>query len=168
MRLQKGSDGSRWGKSCNCSNVPRAFSLADHEKSQKHEKNIAAVDQCNNLSSFVKWSRKEDSVKVAELHLAVCVACHCSMTVIGHFDEIVRQHGKGSPLESLYLQRTKCSLLISRVIAPFTKEGVKEDLSGWKCSILLDESTDCSTTKELCILIRYYSPSLGEDCYACH
>ena len=47
--------------------------------------------------------------------------------------------------------------LIDFVVAPCLKDELKNDLQGKKYSILLDESTDRSTTKHLSICIRYFS-----------
>jgi hypothetical protein len=42
-------------------------------------------------------------------------------------------------------------------VAPALKEELIADVKGRKFSLIVDETTDVSTTKQLCVLIRYYS-----------
>ena len=66
-------------------------------------------------------------------------------------------HGKGSILEDVRMHRTKCAGLIKNVIPPTLKSDLIEDLSGKKYTLIVDESTDISLHKHLCILVRYFS-----------
>ena len=161
--LQKANDGSEngWCKLCRKCMQPRNSTLADHEKSAQHQANVSSINQVSQLKigQFYKRARVDSSVKEAELQLAACMACHCSIAPIDHISAVVSAHGEGSPLADLRLHRTKCSALITKVIAPALKEDLKEDLSGCKYSLLIDESTDVSVNKLLVILIRYVSPS---------
>lgn len=68
-------------------------------------------------------------------------------------------HGKGSELENLKLHRTKCSKLISKVIAPGLYYELKNDIKDKKFSILVDESTDVSCGKYMCVVLKYFSSS---------
>ena len=79
------------------------------------------------------------------------------MLAIDHLGEVIKKHGTGSNLGEINLHRTKCSRLVDCVIAPSLKEELKHDLKGKKYSILLDESTDRSSAKHLCVCIRYFS-----------
>lgn len=57
----------------------------------------------------------------------------------------------------IQLHRTKCSILLSKVISPAFFKIFKDDVHGKKFSVLIDESTDVATDKHLCIVIRHYS-----------
>lgn len=78
---------------------------------------------------------------------------------VDHLSEIMVQHGKGSKIEKIKLHRTKCSLLIKKVIAPALYQDLCADMAGQKYCVILDESTDVSCTKLLCVIVYYYSKS---------
>lgn len=49
--------------------------------------------------------------------------------------------------------------LIKRVIAPAFTEALLADIGKSDYSLVIDESTDISTVKLLCVMIHYYSES---------
>jgi hypothetical protein len=57
------------------------------------------------------------------------------------------------------LKRTKCNAVIRNVIGETFKEQLVETLKETKFSILIDESTDISTVKTMCIVVRFYDNS---------
>jgi hypothetical protein len=57
----------------------------------------------------------------------------------------------------LKLYRTKCAGLIKNVIAPCLLENKVKDLQDVPYSFTIDESTDNSTVKYLCICVKYHS-----------
>eukprot|EP00794_Sanderia_malayensis_P010381 gene10381-biopygen7566 len=73
----------------------------------------------------------------------------------------MKRHGKGSALEHLQLHRTKCSKLISKVISPALHENLKDAVRDKKYSVLIDESTDVSSEKNLCVAVRYFDEARG-------
>lgn len=64
---------------------------------------------------------------------------------------------EGGGGDILRLHRTKCSALIKAVIAPSLLRDFIIELGDSPFSIILDESTDVSTDKLLCICIKFYS-----------
>ena len=79
------------------------------------------------------------------------------MLAIDHLGEVIKRNRTGSNVGEINLHRTKYSRLINFVVASSLKEELKHDLKGKKYSILLDESTDRSSAKHLCVCIRYFS-----------
>jgi hypothetical protein len=55
------------------------------------------------------------------------------------------------------MHRTKCSSLIKCVIGPSLLENLTEDIGKSPYSLIIDESTDISTIKYLCLCIKYFS-----------
>ncbi|CAL1292739.1 unnamed protein product [Larinioides sclopetarius] len=100
---------------------------------------------------------EDETLKKAELQLAASISCHCSLSSIDHIGEIVQQHSKGSVLEKLKLHHTKCSRLISEVISVALKSELRDELRGKNYSILMDETTDISSEKKVCLCIKYFS-----------
>ena len=130
--------------------------IEKHAISISHKKSINAATH-NRKIGFARKETISDSLKKAELELAVAASCHFSTLAIDHFGEIIKRNAKGSVMEKLRLHRTKCSALITSVIAPSLKQELIGDVSRQKFSLLLDESTDVSVTKLLAICIRYFS-----------
>lgn len=62
-------------------------------------------------------------------------------------------------LQSLSLGRTKSICLVRKVLGPFFEKSLCEDIAGMPFSLMIDESTDISTSKLLATSIRYFSIS---------
>ena len=111
-----------------------------------------------NFTSAPRPSHKVDNgVKKSELHLAASIACHSSVQSIDHLGEIISQHGRGSVWENTKLHPTKCIGLVRNVISPALKENTEKDIKDKRFALIIDESTDISVQKYLCVLVRYFS-----------
>ncbi|XP_064082008.1 uncharacterized protein LOC135198395 [Macrobrachium nipponense] len=155
--LKQSSDGSGKGycKLCRVNLAPRKSSINKHAESTKHKQRTSAI----NSSSVIKLTKDtiDNDTKKAELQIAIAMCCHCSISIIDHVGEVIKMHGKGSPIGSINLHRTKCSKLITNVISHAYQEELMKDIQGEKFALLVDESTDVSTEKQLCIVVRYFS-----------
>ncbi|CAH1382024.1 unnamed protein product [Tenebrio molitor] len=58
--------------------------------------------------------------------------------------------------------RTKTTKIITNVLRKSQKEKIVEILKKRKFSLLIDESTDMSTLKSICICVRYFSGDSGK------
>eukprot|EP00112_Aurelia_sp_Birch-Aquarium-sp1_P021948 Seg6031.2 transcript_id=Seg6031.2/GoldUCD/mRNA.D3Y31 product="SCAN domain-containing protein 3" pseudo=true protein_id=Seg6031.2/GoldUCD/D3Y31 len=156
--VSKASDGTEnaFCKLCRASIQPRASNLANHEKSEKHVRRVKDTSATRKLQ-VVHVSKEEDDVKRIEIELATIISCHSAILTIDHLGEVIARNGKGSKLEKIKLHRSKCSKLVTKVIAPSMRDDLQDDVKGKKFSVLVDESTDVSTKKLLCAVIRYYS-----------
>ncbi|XP_033229765.1 uncharacterized protein LOC117181314 [Belonocnema kinseyi] len=61
-------------------------------------------------------------------------------------------------VQDIYLSSFKCTEIITKVLAERETEKTVEDLQKNKFSVLIDESTDNSSTKLMCVLVRYFAP----------
>ena len=132
--------------------------LLQHEKTTKHVKkcgDVAAVPK--RIESFFGDSAEKTKVKEFEIKYSVSIACHSSIRSVDHFSDVIKEYAKKSPLENLKLHRTKCAKLITNVVAKAYHEELIEELRGVKFSLLIDESTDVSVSKLLCLCVRFYS-----------
>ena len=130
-----------WCK-CNISTNHKP-ALVAHGKTKKHEKakqDIPEIPNSNqrSLGEF-GITRNADPLKTAEIKLATSIACHASLKSIDHFGEVVKTFGKGSIWEDLMK-------IVKNVVAESLKEDLKKALKGSKYALLIDESTDVSTT----------------------
>ena len=96
-----------------------------------------------------------DKVKAVEPQITVIMTCHCAVSTVDHLDEIVVAHEHGSTLEHIKLHRSKCACLIKNIISPALKTDI-DDFQNKKYAIITDESTDSSTQKHLCMLVRFF------------
>ncbi|KAJ8939117.1 hypothetical protein NQ314_011230 [Rhamnusium bicolor] len=101
--------------------------------------------------------KKLKSSKQVDLISALLVADHnLSFNVIDHITKINKVNFKDSKVaESLQLGRTKCTMIIQNVLADVITNQLKQQVKGKKVSVRLDEATDASNKKLLCILIKF-------------
>ena len=154
-----GNSDEAYCKLCKCTLNPKTSSQSDHEKTKKHLKHVPAPPPKQlNVTKIPRTpdSSKNSDVKQAEIQLAVSVVCHCSLRSIDHLGELLVRHGTGSTLGQIRLHRTKCACLITNVIAPSLKDQLIVDLKGKKYTLIIDESTDVSIHKHLCLLVRFF------------
>lgn len=102
-----------------------------------------------------------NETKSVDIRLAVFVAIHSSVRSIDHMSDLLKELGKGSPLEKTKLHRTKCLRLISAVVAPAFLTELVEDVGDCWYALIIDEATDISVNKFMGICIRYFSKRRG-------
>ena len=101
-----------------------------------------------------------DEMTIVEIELAVTMACHSAMMTIDHLGEVTPRSANGSKLENLKMHRKKCKKILTSVVSPAMKEELIADVQGKRFYLIVDESTDVSTTKQLCVIIWYFN----QDC----
>ena len=163
----KGGTESAFCKVCQKILQPRKTTIKLHADSKEHKVRVGAVSSVRtNLFERVGPSRIQtptDSLKKAELQLAVVVCCHSSIATIDHLSEVIKNNSAGSRLENMRLHRTKCSMLISNVISPSLEEDLRKKVNeAEKYCLMVDESTDVSSEKHLCVCVRYYDDDAGD------
>lgn len=133
--------------------------LLSHAKTEKHKKTTArekSAKACKPISKIYKPVLLE-STKITELRIAAFIAEHCSMLTVNHLISILPQLDPSSDaLKNLKLHRTKCSMLIKNVLGPSMLGALIEEIGDFPYSIIIDESTDLSTQKVLCIMVRFF------------
>lgn len=130
--------------------------LEKHSKTKMHRDNAATIIKQKKLNTCgIDVVANEN--KAMDLKLAVYVATHSAVRSIDHLSDLLVQLGKKSTLESLRMNRTKCSKLISNVISPALLIELVEDVGNEPYSLIVDESTDISVKKYMAVCIRYFS-----------
>lgn len=162
--LKSASDGSNnaFCKLCSRNLIPKLDVIRKHSKSKDHEQRESAVLKTNK-SFFDKQAQiSSDSLKSAEIKFAVSTCCHSAIRSIDHMSELIAENSNGSKLAEMRLHRTKCSKLLTEVISPSLKEELANDLKDVLYSLLVDESTDVSSTKHLCVCVRFFNRRRGK------
>lgn len=144
----------------------KKFDLLEHSKTRKHilaAKPLSSarqmkIDAAAVTTSLINKPEAQQKI-IAELRLSMFIAVHTSILPVDHLSEIVVKtfHFKNGDTASIRLHRTKCTETIINVIAPHFERKLEDDVADEFYSLIIDESTDISTTKLLAIVIRYYS-----------
>lgn len=113
----------------------------------------------NQILQFKPDSEKISNLKSrkAERMLALYITEHSSVSCIDHKTDLVKLAFPDSKTtDDLKMHRTKCTEVIKNVLAPHFTEELIKDIGQQKYSLIIDESTDISTSKQLGIVIRYF------------
>ena len=135
--------------------------MVAHEKTKKHQQKVRAAASTL-LLPVVRTQRVAENVRHAELQPAIFTACYMSFQVVDHLGEAIAHNGEGSPLGRIKIHCTKCSKLVTEVVATALKEELREDIKGKKFAVLIDESTDVASHKLLCVVLCYFSEREGQ------
>lgn len=129
----------------------------------KHKNKMTLLPTSNQPSiashTFTSGTQKEKDV---DLKLSYYIAMHSAIRSVDHLWELLKTLSKEgnniSPLNKLKLHRTKCACIIKKVIGPSLLENLIDDITKTtKLSVIVDESTDISTVKYLCVCVKYFS-----------
>ncbi|XP_031352107.1 SCAN domain-containing protein 3-like [Photinus pyralis] len=147
-------------KYCNVELRPHKTDLIKHSKTQQHIRKASNVPSTSQLARFgiVAESSFSNDQKVRDLKLATFVAVHSTLNTMDHLCDLLKDIGKSS-FSDLRMHRTKCTQVIRKVLAPSIIKDIIDDINNSNAhySLILDESTDISVNKYLCVCVRYYS-----------
>ena len=140
-------------KFCKCILRAHHTDLIKHASAQRHLTNAAPFSAARTLEDFgCRVQAVNNSTKIADLLLAVFVACHTAIAAVDHLGNITKTiSGK-----NVTMARTKCSAIIKNVLRTVFCEQLYNDLKDVPFSLIIDESTDIGDTKQLCVVVRYY------------
>ncbi|XP_026669810.1 uncharacterized protein LOC113464417, partial [Ceratina calcarata] len=102
----------------------------------------------------------KDKVKRAEIKLSAFFAEHnVAFCAVEHLVPLLKNVcTEPEVVQDLSLARHKCTKIVKNVIAKREVEKIVECLRTCKFSVLIDESTDISDRKLMCIVVKYVSP----------
>jgi len=133
----------------------------------KHSQSASHIEKASSQNLFHKTTENsrdsvshKDKVKRAEIKLAAFIAEHnISIQTADHLIPLLKNIFTDSKIAlDLSLNRNKCKNIITQVIAKRENEEIISNLQTCKFSILIDESTDITDSKNMCVLVRYVSP----------
>ncbi len=94
----------------------------------------------------------KDDQKRSEIRIAAYIACHTSINAVDDLSDILKDE-----MGTFQMHRTKCTAIIKSVLTPHFREELMEDIVESPYSLYLDESTDISVNKLLCICVKYHA-----------
>ena len=136
---------------------PQLADLKKHALVQKHIKQSKSRNSSSNtvlkLFTSTKLSDSQEKKKF-ELQIALYIAVKSSFSSVGDLNHII-QNKFGN--DAMKMHRTKCTALVKNVLAPHFKAELQEEIKDTPYSILVDESTDISSTKLIAFSIKFFS-----------
>ncbi|CAH1987940.1 unnamed protein product [Acanthoscelides obtectus] len=131
--------------------------LEKHLATEKHKKNHIKKRGVMSLDAFVeKKSGHSQKVSEAEIKLSSFFAHHNAFQVVDHLIPILKDSFPASNiLKDVKLGRTKTTSVINNVIAKKENEDLAVVLQQNFFSVLIDESTDISANKLLCVNVKF-------------
>ncbi|KAJ2941002.1 hypothetical protein O0L34_g13129 [Tuta absoluta] len=150
-------------KCCVCDSILTAEVgvLKAHANRQKHIDAMKKLPSTNKQASVMaSYVVKKDPqlVKTAEVKLSAFLVEHnLSIKAIDHMTELIKDIFPDSKTaQQISLKRTKATAIATAVIGETEKEALVTKLKQTKFSVISDESTDISTQKSSCIVVRFY------------
>lgn len=115
--------------------------------------------QVSAMASFVtKKDTSTSAIQNAEVKLTGFLVEHnLSFKTVDHLTELLKNIFSDSKIaQKISLKRTKATAIATAVIGETEKEILASKLKRNKFSVISDESTDISTQKSSCIVVRFY------------
>ena len=136
--------------------------LQKHDKTAYHQEQIKLlqVPASNRIDSlFRNQQGASNAVKEAELRLAAFVAEHnLSFNIMDHFSDLLPKLCPDSTIASdIKCKRTKTKCIMTNALAPYFHSKLVHNLKNGHFSLIIDETTDISTKKELALVTRQYN-----------
>lgn len=94
-----------------------------------------------------------DEKQRRDLKLAAFIAAHCAVRTMDHLCDLLKSMGHPTAFGNLEMHRTKCGNLIQKDLV--------RDIGERSYSLIVDESTDISVLKYLCVCVKYFSNSMN-------
>ncbi|KAJ8909743.1 hypothetical protein NQ315_014011 [Exocentrus adspersus] len=141
--------------------------LTKHAEGKGHIKNMKLLcsnKKINDDFTVNQANRHSDKVKEAELHLCYFFAEHnVAINIVEHLIPLLQKlFTDPKVLADVTLGRTKCTEIIKNILANKELDNTVSELRVTPFSVLIDESTDITDQKNLCILVRYVNRRKGK------
>lgn len=166
------SDGQTMCKVCDCKfKDPNKGALERHMVTEKHSSAMAAKKRSLFMTSFLKPKAKEtvssleQSTAKAELLMTGYMAEHrVPFNQANHMAPLFAAMFPDSKIAAnMKIKRTKASYIMQDGIAYAEKKSVSSICADNFFSLLIDESTDVSTTQVLAVVVRFLEGSEVKD-----
>jgi len=146
--------------------------LTKHNLGPKHTRksNVKGLHGCMSMTSFIKSNEQSENskkeiinIKTAEIKLFSFFATNnIAFQTVDLLVPVLKQILPDSKIvEKVQLHRKKYTSIVKNIIAPVETYDTVSIIKNCHFSTLVDESTDISMHKFLCILVRYVQPDSG-------
>lgn len=144
-------------KACNKILVAGRSDIKKHANTSIHKKNARDKQTNLNIQTFIRKPMEHDVITAELRYSLLAIEHNLSFRALEGIITTTKSIFSDSKISScIKMKRLKCTNLINYLLANDIKIQCDEELKDNVFSVLIDESTDLSNDKNLCILVRYY------------
>ena len=145
-------------KVCDKELIAGLSELKKHQESKKHQSKEATVKKTRSIAEMVTTDTVSEQVKQAEIKMATFVVEHnLPFAVMDHLSDVVKDVFPDSNIASKFKSKhTKTRSIIKNVLAKQFRCDIIKTLRNIKFSIIINESTDISSKKQLAVVVRFF------------
>lgn len=145
-------------KICNKQLIAGHSELLRHQISKKHQEKEASMKHTRSIVDMVVTDSISSDVKRAEIKMAAFTAEHnLPIAVMDHLSDLVKEAFPDSEIAKKFKsKRTKTRCIIKNILAKEFKTQLITTLQRQKFSIIIDETTDIASKKQLALVVRYF------------
>ncbi|KAK3914483.1 SCAN domain-containing protein 3 [Frankliniella fusca] len=158
-----------------CTACPAEFDLGKseaekHAAGAKHQIKVKSIQNTPTITQkFAAQaqsvsSKHKEAVKSAGIRLSAFFAEHnVAVSVVEHLTPVIQKAFKDSPTaQDVTLGRTKCTKMMKNVVGKVETDDVVANVIAVPCySVMIDGSTDHTSKKFMCVLVKYCSVHEG-------
>ena len=154
---------------CNRELAAVVTALRKHGDTTYHKEKVSALvdPTLGRITSMFVDHSMEGNVRDAEIRMAAFISEHnLSFNIMDHFSELLPKLCPDSKIAAQFKsKRTKTKCIVRNALAPCIHEELVEKLKTKHFSVIIDETTDVSTAKELAVVARLYdNDTMQVDC----
>lgn len=141
---------------CGKAEILKHMNTKKHEKFMKDSKTCQRIDTLTSSSpAFQDQKRaKENEIRIASF----LIEHNISFNTADHLVFLIKHlHTDKNSMNMTSCGRTKATKIITNVTGSYGKETILSILRTTKFSLIIDESTDIGTIKNLAVIARYYT-----------
>lgn len=140
-------------RACNLEFNAEVTVIKNHSKSTKHTQKMKSVQKTSIVNMLNKPDTSQTQTKVAEIKITAFLAEHnISLNSADHLNNLIKSCFPDSKIaQGMSLGRYKATQISKNVIGACAEKEIVSLLKSTKFSLIIDESTDISSVKTLCI-----------------
>lgn len=152
-------------KLCNTTIAAHRSDIRRHSKTDKHIRNSKAITNNKKVTDIVQSQKPDDLVRRAEIKLVALLATeNLPFLLMDKLGEALPNIFPDSVIaKKISVHRTKATNILKNILGPHYLSNLKEILSEPErfYSIIVDETTDVSTTKQCAIVVVFCDNGLN-------